>query len=268
NNFLMRPLRFTQYQSSAGIAPYQYLIDYVKQKGGLTFWAHPEAENRQDLGMFGVETREYTNDLIRTDGYTGFAIFYEGYKKIGCTGCAWDELLVSYCKGRRKTPAWAIGGLSFDESGSLEEYLKDLKTIVLVRRLSKEEVLGALASGRMYVARGSNAGGFVLDEFSVTATPSNELQKQTMGETLVLKGRAAVIIIKGRFLHGQEFPLKIQLIKDAKVIKTFEAASSFDIEYLDEASRGENKKSYYRVEFQGRDLTAVTNPIFTDTGLN
>ncbi|MEW6075706.1 MAG: hypothetical protein AB1530_05315 [Candidatus Omnitrophota bacterium] len=268
NNFLVCPLKFTQYQSSAGVAPYQHLIDYVKQQGGLTFWAHPEAENRQDLGMLEVETREYTGDLMRTEGYTGFAVFYEGYKKIGCAGCAWDELLVSYCKGTRNTPVWAIGGLSFDESGSLEEYLKDLRTVLLVRRLSKEEVLGALASGRMYVARGSNSGGFVLDEFSVKATPSNGLQQRTMGETLALKGRTAVIIIKGRFLHGQEFPLKIQLIKDAKVIKTFEAASSFDIEYLDETSRGEGKKSYYRVEFQGRDLTAITNPIFTDTRLN
>jgi hypothetical protein len=267
NNFLVCPLKFTQYQSRAGIAPYQHLIDYVNMHGGLTFWAHPEAENREDAGMLKVETREYTSDLILTDGYTGFAIFYEGYKKIGCPGCAWDELLVSYCKGKRKTPVWAIGGLSFDESGSLEEYLKDLKTVLLVRRLSKEEVLDALASGRMYVVRGSNSGSFVLDEFSVKATPSNELQKQAMGETLALKGRTAVIIIKGRFLRGQEFPLKIQLIKDAKVIKTFEAASSFDIEYFDEAST-ENKKSYYRVEFQGRDLTAITNPIFTDTKPN
>jgi len=84
NNFPFRCSKFSQYEGSLGIKPYQHFIDYVRDRGGLTFWAHPEARNYQRIGIISTETSEHTSDLLQADNYSGFAIFYEGYKDTTC----------------------------------------------------------------------------------------------------------------------------------------------------------------------------------------
>ncbi|MFH1507568.1 MAG: hypothetical protein ABIG46_03940, partial [Candidatus Omnitrophota bacterium] len=105
---------FDQYHGDLGIKPYQNLINYVNKHGGLVFWAHPEAEYIQNRVRVKIETKEHTGDLPEAMNYAGFAIFYEGYKKVGHPGGIWDEVLKQYCQGKRETPIWAIAGLSFD----------------------------------------------------------------------------------------------------------------------------------------------------------
>ena len=80
----------------------------------------------------GLETSEHTHLLQETKGYTGFSIFYEGYKKVGKPGGLWDVILIEYCQGLRKKPIWAIGGLAFDRGGELSSRMRGLQTIVLV----------------------------------------------------------------------------------------------------------------------------------------
>ena len=90
NSYPFCDFKFDQYKGNLGIMPYQNFIDYVKQHGGLTFWVHPEAENISKIDGVSIETREHTHNLIQAHGYTGFAVFYEGYNKVGIPTGLWD----------------------------------------------------------------------------------------------------------------------------------------------------------------------------------
>ena len=92
--------RYDQYHGENYVLPYQDLINYVNKKGGLTFWAHPEHEEVVNVKGVRAVTKPYYEDLLRTDGYTGFSVFYEGYNKIGRPGGIWDKVLMEYCSGK------------------------------------------------------------------------------------------------------------------------------------------------------------------------
>jgi len=260
NNYPFRDYKFDQYQGDLGILPYQNLIDYVNRNHGLTFWAHPDIDNFQRTSRVMIETPEHSNDLLLSRGYTGFSVFYEGYKRVGIPGGIWDEVLGEYCKGKRKTPAWAIAGLSFDNRGKLGEYIADCRTMLLLPGFNKSEVLNALRQGRMYALRGKDSSQFILDKFIVKAINTNSIE--TIGGELKLKVPPQ-IEISGRFLNGQTRYLTVKLIKNGFVIKTYDVVTPFDIFYLDDNPHKE-KKSYYRLDIQGDGLMLVSNPIFVD----
>jgi hypothetical protein len=257
NNYPFRFLKFDQYHGDSGIMPYQNYIDYVNKHGGLTFWAHPEAENIASSDKIRIETRKYTSDLLQADNYTGFMIFHEGYKEVGRVGGIWDEILSEYCRGIRKTPVWAIGGLAFDADGDLSKAMENLRTVFLVPALDKTEALNALREGRMYVLNGRNAWQFTLDKFILK---DDDGTVKTMGQEMELAGKPR-IEISGHFLNGQNQPIKIKLIKGGGVVKTFETASPFELVYIEEGKL-ENRKDYYRIEIESEGVFCVSNPIF------
>ena len=261
NNYPYRSLKFDQYRGDLNIKPYQNFIDYVNQRGGLVFWSHPEAKNIDTFLGVRVETQEHAADILQSQDYAGYAIFYEGYKSIGLPRGLWDEALLQYCNGIRKRPVWAIGSLSFDTSGDLESAIKDLRTILFIRHLDKKSVLEALSRGRMYVSRGSNSSDFVLDNFSIL---NDSGAQKIMGEEAQVFG-APLIKISGHFLNGQNQTINIKLIKDGQIIKVFEESCPFEIAYNDN-SRGVNAKSYYRIDAEAQGLQLITNPIFVKNG--
>ena len=258
NNFPFREVMFDKYKGDLGIKPYQKFIDYVNQRGGSSFWAHPEAANIKKVGIVSTETQEHSQDLLESKGYSGFTIFYEGYKRVGQPGGIWDEVLKQYCQGKRKAPIWAIGGLCFDQTGELTNRIKALRTVFLVPELSKVAVLEALKMGRMYVMRGRESSQFVLDKFVVYDGFTNVYA--IMGEQINLENNPR-IEIGGQFLAGRKKPVKIKLIRNGNIIKTFEVNSPFDISFQDDYEGGE-RKFYYRVEIQSDGVFLVTNPIF------
>ncbi|MDD5045015.1 MAG: hypothetical protein PHG51_05700, partial [Candidatus Omnitrophica bacterium] len=258
HNYPFRDFKFNQYQNNLGVMPYQNFIDYVGRHGGLTFWAHPEAEYFQTIGNIKIETFEHSQDLLNVKDYTGFAVFYEGFNRSGNIGGIWDEALKQYCQGKRGTPVWAIGGLAFDITGDLDAYMKDLRNILLVPRLDKNEALAALGRGRMYVLRGRDSSCFILDKFMLRDVASG--LTETMGGCLQAQG-AVEIQMSGHFLTAREKSLKIKLIKNGTVVKTFDVNSPFNILYNDEVL-GKDGMSYYRLEINSSDLTVITNPIF------
>ncbi len=260
NNFPLHRFKYDQYHGDEKIAPYQDLINYVNQKGGATFWAHPEAENIEKLGSIVTETREYADNLLRNKDYTGFAIFYEGYEKVGRPGGIWDEVLRQYCQGRREKPVWVIGGLAFDQNSALDAAIKDLRTVFIIPELNKNEVLNALKQGRMYVVRGKNSSKLILDKFSLKDASSGK--EKIMGQEIVVQGKMQ-IQINGHFLNGENLPLEVKLIKNGEIIKTFEVISPFGVSYEGE-SEEKGKKTYYRLEIGGSDTALITNPIFVN----
>jgi len=257
NNYPFAHYRFDQYHGAQGAKPYQGYIDYVKNRGGLTFWVHPEACNQCRIGNVRIDTEEYPLDLYRTQDYTGFSILYEGEKKIGAIGGIWDRLLEYYCQGKRGRPVWAIATLGFDDTGELGDALEDLRTVVLADGFTEEALLSALGQGSAYILAGKNSGSFVLDNFSVFDTASGK--EQTMGQTLTA-GRAPLVRIKGHLLRGQPGVFTIQLIKNGKVVKEFKEEAPFDIAYQD--AEEDQEKAFYRMVIEGNGIRVFTNPIF------
>ncbi len=259
NNFPYREFIFDNYKGDLGILPYQNFINYVNKQGGVVFWAHPEAENIQDLGKIKIETKEYSRALLEAENYTGFSIFYDGYNRIGLPGGIWDTLLKEYCQGKRDTPVWAIAGLCFDRNGELTTRLKRLRTVLLVPELNKPEVIQALRKGRMYVSRGEESSQFILDKFFVSDSCLGSYA--IMGEEIGLQEQP-VIEASGYFLNGEEKALSVRLIRDGEIIKTFHVTTPFDISFHDVYRRDDKIKSYYRLEIRAHGLLVVTNPIF------
>ncbi len=238
-------VEYDQYRGDPGPRPYQNLIDYVNQNNGLIYWAHPEAENISSRGDIRIETKEYSGDLTKTHGYTGFTVFYDGYEKTGRPGGLWDELLKGYCRGEGKSPVWAIGGLGFDQGGELSAAMKDLRVILNLSEWSQEAVLAALREGKNYVLLGRVD--LRLENFSV----ENRF--------------APLIRIKGYAALDKEIPLRIKLIRQGAVIKTFEAGNIFDIVYED-PSYVKGEKTYYRLEIDCAGGMLIANPVFVGMG--
>ncbi len=235
-------VKYGQYHGDLGVKPYQDLIDYVNQEGGLIYWTHPEAENISSRGDIGIETKEYSENLSKTYGYTGFTVFYDGYEKTARPGGIWDGLLKEYCAGIRKQVVWAIGGLGFDQVGELSAALKDLRVILNLSEWSQDAVLAALREGRNYVVLGGSS--LKLEVFKAE----------------IRDGRPWVKI-KGYLVSDKEVLLRIKLIRGGEVIKVFEAGNIFDITYEDD-SLAKGEKTYYRLEITLPGGILIANPVF------
>lgn len=265
NNAPFRFFYYDQYAQGAGVKPYQMLIDDAGRKGGLTFWAHPEAKYVTKRGSVRIETWTHVEDLHRTKDYTGFAIFQEGYEQVGKIGSDWDALLEAYCQGKRKSPFWAVAGLAFD-SGTKQDFLNLLDIFgmyVRVSSLDEKSVLTALRTGKVYVSRGFEKNSLLLEEFNAVDPLSGK--RQGMGATLRLSGNP-VLEIKGKYAAVDPGPIvpemEIKLVRNGLVLKVFKVSGPLDISYADEGSAW--GKSFYRLEIKNGNQLIVTNPIFVE----
>jgi hypothetical protein len=257
NNWPFYTYMFDAYHGDRGVLPYQNYIDYVADRGGMTFWAHPEAENVGDQGGIHFETREHTLDLQRTRGYTGFSVFYEGYKRVGRPDGLWDTLLEEYLAGMRDRPVWAICGLAFEGyADDLKNKRIRLQTAVLVRERTEDAVLDALRNGRCYAIRGQRSGEFVLDRFRVTDSSGNA--SGCAGETVRISG-TPVIHVEGGFRKGGGH-VEVKIMRNGRTIAVRDGESPFHIRHTDGNIIPE--RCYYRLEIRGSGVLLVSNPIF------
>ncbi len=242
-----------------GERPYQNYIDYVHAHGGLTFWMHPEVENSEKIGFVTVKTPEYVLSLSRTYDYTGFALFYDGLKQVGVPGGLWDELLGEYCRGARRAPVWAIGGLGF-EKGDLRHALADLRTMLLVERFDEPSVMDALRFGRSYTVRGKRSADFLLDVCAVQDTETSA--SAGIGQEVLVRGIPR-IVLKGHLLDGHAERCTIQLIRNGELAQRFSVDIPFDFTWEDTGAPVANDtKQYYRIEIIADGLHCIGNPIF------
>jgi len=235
NNYPFRDLSFDQYNKKNERQARQNYIDYVNRHNGLTFWAHPEASNTGFYNGIYFNTQPHQDELLFYHNYTGYCILYDGYELTGKPGGLWDDMLQDFCRGRRATPVWAIGGSSI-ERNDYRAAFKDLHNGVFCKN-NRQDFMRALREGKMYIARGANSLAFTLTEFSLE------------NNTLKIKGKSST---------GKN--LTITLIKYGKIIDSYEIASDFSLEIPVVKSAG---KSYYRIEIRGEGLHVITNPVFT-----
>lgn len=242
NNLPFSTSRFNVYQGYQGIKPYQDLIDYVNRKGGLIFWAHPEMLSQKIY--FGVEfyTLPHPEDLLLTHDYTGFGV--TSGLKLTEIGNIWDKMLLEYIEGKRKNPVWIIGTAHYTgQQGKID----NPETLFFIKEAKQEDVLDALKQGRMYVRFNSGSNPVILSEFKLGNIDPSAIQ----------------IIIKGNQSYSPE-AIKIELIRNGKVFKSFEeTGSEWSIAVEDNLLKKE-KRVYYRLRISSDSCLILSNPVFTE----
>ena len=249
---------FDQYHGDQGIAPYQLLIDYVKSRGGMTFWNYPETRSgKRRMGPISLDTQPYPHVLVESKGYTGFAALYGDNITVTEPGNIWDRVLLAYCKGKRDRPVWGISTADFHKEGEAGEKLGNFPTVFFVHRRTKKEILEALKNGKMYACRGSYPQIAKLDEFSVCSS-KGEI-KGISGDEVVLKGNPRLKISLSA-AEPTKNRVTVRLIRSGEVIGRFEGDLPLEINFEDEFHK-QGKKVYYRMDVHGYG-TLVSNPIF------
>lgn len=259
NAALFNSSQFDQYHGEQGIAPYQRLIDYVNDKGGVTFWNHPET--RTGIGkkdIIRVETKPYPEVLNDSKEYTGFATLYGDLITAIEPGNKWDKVLLEYCNGQRTKPVWGISTADYHGEGESGEELGNFATIFLMKQLTSDAVYNALKNGKMYTTQGAYHKRGILSEFSIF--DKDRGISAVSGDELPLT-QPATIKIKVHAYDGGAYKAKVRLIRDGELAKSYTNTTPFTIEFEDSYfSKG--KKSFYRVFISGDMGRIVSNPIF------
>jgi len=260
NHHPFKSSRFDPYHGDQGTAPFQEVIDYVRSRGGLVFWAHPESNYSKDgvaLGPITTETKHYPEALIESKDYTGFAAVYGDTSNADKPGMHWDQILSDYCRGLRDRLAWAIAGSDFHEEQTGFE-LDTFQTVFLVENKQISDILSALEHGRIYAVKKSHDGRLSLDQFKIKDPSTGETA--TMGEEIDIK---VPPLVAGRISaadQGQQ-TVKISIFRDGKLSWTFDGQTPLEFQLLDE--EGWRGKTYYRLDVKSKTGGyLLSNPIF------
>lgn len=244
-------LGFDQYHGDQGAKPYQRVIDYVNERGGLAFWSMPEAKLKERKGHIQFQSGPSLPNLLETENYAGFGAIYADNRTMHQPGREWDELLLAYCRGDRETPVWGIGESDYHDG---PEEIDHTQTVLLLKELNREEVLAALRDGKFYAVRKSAEGELLLKKFTVMGI--NGGQVAHMGDELVSDGR---VKIRMEGLQPGRGKMAVRLIKDGKLFRSFDSEENeFRYEVVDEVAQ----KGYYRLLISGSYGELISNPIF------
>jgi hypothetical protein len=261
DNFPARALPFDTYRD-AGVAPHQALIRYTADRGGLTFWSFPEARDLQVLtrGPFRVTIRTdpYPEDLLATDGYTGFGGIYEDTTTFTEPGGGWDRRLLEFALGMRSTPGWAVGEAGLHTEGEAGKSLVNVLTLLWVRERSVAGVIEALRAGRAVAVQGVAAYRLGLEHFEVSVGG----RAAGIGETLVAPPAAPVLVrATVAASDGLARPIEVLLIRSGEVVARRAGPTPLTLEYRDGGIEG--AAAVFRVQVRGETPHwLLSNPIF------
>ncbi|MCI0370916.1 MAG: hypothetical protein L0214_05940 [candidate division NC10 bacterium] len=265
NNFPVRAFPFDLYRD-AGLAPHRALIRYAAEVGGLTFWSFPEARDLHTLarGPFRITLRTdpYPEDLLATDGYTGFGGIYEDTTTFTFPGGGWDRRLQEFAVGRRSTPGWAVGEAGYHFEKQAGKSLVNVVTVLWVRERTVAGVTEALRAGRGVAVQGVAAYRLSLDRFEVLAGE----RSAGIGETLVASPGAPVLVrTTVAASDGKAHPVEVLLIRSGEVVARMAGPTPLTLEYREGERAG--AAVVFRVEARGEvPHRLLSNPIFVRPG--
>lgn len=258
NSNPFRSSPYDPYHGDQGIAPYQYFIDDVSSRGGITFWNYPETRSGvRELGPIKVRTEPYPWVLLDSKGYTGFAALYGDTITITEPGNLWDKVLTEYCRGYRERPPWGIATADYHKEETAGEKLGNFQTVFLVKEKTKGAVLEAMKNGKMYAYRGTYPRSVRLTEFSVS-DEAGEIRGLS-GDDIIVQGTPRIRIALTASEESDQ-PVRVRLIRSGQLLETFEAKLPMSVDYEDE-SAATGEKHFYRLDMQGFGIL-VSNPIF------
>src|SRR3989441_1280094 len=265
NNYPFARPPFDVYQDGNGLQPYQRLIEYVRERGGLTVWSTPEVRdsNRYSFGRLGivtVKTDPYPDVLLQTADYTAFGALYEDTITTTDSGGVWDAVLREYASGRRATPVWGMGEAVFHSRGQAGKELFDVETILWVRERTAPALLDAMAKGRMYTLRRSKEYGLVLNEFALLSEATGE--PAISGQTVRAPALTPVLVhLAVSSDDGRPHQTPVQVIRSGRLMKTGTESVPFTLTLRDTAPAA-GQMSYYRLMIGTGEHRIVSNPIF------
>ena len=249
---------FDPYHGDQKMAPYQLVIDYVNEKGGMTFWNYPETKSGvRKMGPIQVSTMPYPAALHESRSYTGFAALYGENVTLTEPGNIWDMTLREYCAGYRSHPPWGIATADFHGESKGEDKLGTFPTVFFVREKTKAAVMKALRNGNMYAYQGEVPQMMKLDEFSLSSADGQT--RGNSGDTIALTGSPKIKIAISSAGAAQN-TVKVRLIRAGTLINVFEEKLPFQIEHTDQYYKP-GEKIYYRIDVRGPGII-VSNPIF------
>ncbi len=262
NNVPFRSSPFDQYSGDLGAKPYQELIDYVNNAGGLIFWNDIDASNViSQKGRISYKTESHPEDLMLTKGYTGFQSIADSPVAQIEPGHEWDKVLNEYLQGKRKNPIWGYGGNNYlceDEGTKLGE----IRTVFLVREKSRDDVLDAMANGRMYAVRQTGNERLSLDSFTVSDITSG--QHAIMGEKLI-SNDFPELKVKVRLTKGTEKTVNLSVIRNGVEVKQETVVLPYEMTWRDVDIKRDEGPVFYRLKVEAdSENYLVSNPIFVD----
>jgi len=263
-----RPLRedfgFDQY-SRQGVFPCQQSIDYVgRSPDGKTgiIWSAPEATMKMSIGPVSLITIPYLDDIRACDGFTGMAgIYGDAYTALR-PGAEWDGMILSYCKGTRKSRPVIVGELDYHGEG--ERRIDVIQTVVRTKTLSPASVCAALKKGASYAVTNDGNSQLELDHVSLSSGGS----AVSLGGEIALNGPSQVeVSIKGGLDSKNTRPapvasdVRMTIICDGKIYSE-KMVSSAGFEIAESLEFNAPGRHYVRIMLDGDRGRLVTNPVY------
>lgn len=251
---------FHPYFNDPGYKPYQKLIDYVVDRGGLIFWAHPEAPNwAKPTGVAPgvyIQTKPYPEAILNSDNYTGFGYWWEGYREVGGTGGYWDEALLQYINGKRKRPPLAIAELDIGTDGHSDAKINTLRMVLWAKAKTKPDMLDAMSGGRFYITSSTD---FSLKEFYVVTGSGRVYPGEYVNHVSEVAFHIELISLNKQMTYK----INLDIIRNGKPWKNLEVNVPCSLKVRDVSVTKE--PAYYRlVVTKGTECKLVTNPVFVN----
>ncbi len=200
----------------------------------------------QKIYKYKIEfyTAPHLEDLLLTRGYTGFGVSLSNKLEVAKPGGIWDKVLLEYVEGKRKNPVWIIGTSHYTSSAGKMDYVENLFS---VKEVNEENILDGLRQGKIYVRFNLKDQPVVLKEFKAKNIGSGSIQ-------ITIKGNLPLVLE----------PVKIELIRNGKIFRTFEETrDEWEINVEDSLSQQENR-AYYRLKISNPSSIILSNPVFIE----
>jgi hypothetical protein len=245
--------------------PFQRLIDFVGERGGVIYWSYPEA-TYPDVRVGGARmvSRPHPDDLLETDGYDGFEGLYGDDITVTEPGRQWDRALLGFLRDARRRPPFVVTGIDYHGSADSVDAWGDLdggRTVLLLEERSEPAVLDALRGGHAYATFMGLEEKFRLETFEVTPRDG---EAGTHGDDV--RGSAPVTV---RIALGWEGaapagvpPFELRLILDGRVVSRWVERLPIEVEVEYPLPPG---RHYFRLlGAAGRLNRVVSNPVFVE----
>ncbi len=252
------------YSGRSDMVPFQGVIDYVRNRGGIIYWSYPEAIYPDVIQGGGTMVSEpHSEDLILTDGYHGFEGIYGNRIAATRPGNVWDMVLMRYIDGWRRTAPRVITGIDFHyfkEPGGSWYDLNGGKTFFLMAEKSHVAVLEALGKGSGYATFQEPAEELRLYDFSVeTFYGTKALQGAEVEGESPVQVHVHLDWVQDPPANNQ--PFQLELVQDGEVIVKVKQLLPIEFTTTEELSSG---RHYFRMRaaWPGKIYEVLSNPIF------
>ncbi len=233
----------------------QDVIDYVRGRGGLVVWAHPEVskwiEPKKTYHGAFLATAPYPEAVLETDGATGFGYFWEGSKIVGVPGGPWDQVLRGYLDGRRKFPLWAFGEVDWNAEGREGVGLDQVQNILWVGEKTEEAALDAFRKGRFYVL-----------EKNGETVPAVERWEAASDSKAAVSGESLSWSAKSRLSVGISGTgrVRLEIVRNGEPWAKKEGA--LPVTWTADIPEPSGRGDFYRFTARGEPGAIISNPIF------